>query len=96
MTSALVVTLYGRPGCHLCDAAEEQLRKLARELHFALELIDIEQDDELHRRFMFEIPVVAIAGDVIAAAPISQRALEAALRERVRRRRDATPRARQR
>ncbi len=79
-----VVTLYGRPGCHLCDAAEAILRTLEPELGFSTALVNIEADDALHRRFMFEIPVVEVDGQVIARAPIARRALVAALKDALR------------
>jgi len=58
-----VVTLYGRPGCHLCDDARAALVPLAAELRFALEEVDIEGDDDLHRRYLERIPVVALDGE---------------------------------
>lgn len=73
------VVLYSRPGCHLCDVAETQLRALQPRFGFALAVVDIEENDELHRRFMLEIPVVEVEGEVVARAPITARALEDAL-----------------
>jgi glutaredoxin len=58
-----VVTLYGRPGCHLCDEARAVLVPLAAELGFALDEVDIEGDDDLHRRYLERIPVVALDGE---------------------------------
>ena len=57
------VVLYGRPGCHLCDDAREVLRRLRAELAFTLEEADVEQDDELHRRYLERIPVIALDGE---------------------------------
>jgi glutaredoxin len=58
-----VVTLYGRPGCHLCDDARAALVGLAAELGFTLEEVDIEREDDLHRRYLERIPVVALDGE---------------------------------
>ena len=44
-----VVTLYGRPGCHLCDEARAVLKRIASTQRFRLEEIDIESDDELFK-----------------------------------------------
>jgi hypothetical protein len=44
--------------------------------------VDIDSDETLQARYFLEIPVVAIGEDEIARAPISERALEAELRER--------------
>jgi glutaredoxin len=57
------VTLYGRPGCHLCDDARAALLRVQRQVPFALEEIDITTDDELHRRYLERIPVVALEGE---------------------------------
>lgn len=73
------VLLYGRPGCSLCTEADSFLRPLAARLRFDIQRIDIEHDDALLQRFMFEIPVVAIGDQVIARAPIRAGALEDAL-----------------
>jgi glutaredoxin len=57
-----VVTLYGRPGCHLCDDARAHLRRLQGVAPFALEEVDITSDDELHARYLERIPVIALDG----------------------------------
>jgi glutaredoxin len=56
------VTLYGRPGCCLCDNAREVLLRVRAEVPFALEERDIEQDDALFRAYLERIPVVTIDG----------------------------------
>ena len=67
---APVVTLYARPGCHLCDVARLQLRALQRSFPFTLQDVSIESDADLERRFLLEIPVVAVAGEVVTQEPI--------------------------
>jgi glutaredoxin len=56
------VTLYGRDGCHLCDDARATLLELRARAPFELVEVDIESDDELHRRYLERIPVVALDG----------------------------------
>ena len=56
------VTVYGRPGCCLCDEARERLEGLRASHAFALEEIDITADDALHARYLERIPVVALDG----------------------------------
>jgi glutaredoxin len=70
------VTLYSRPGCHLCEAAERIIRGLIPAGGFDLEVVDIESDDALLRRYMLEIPVLAIDGVDVAHAPLSRALLE--------------------
>jgi glutaredoxin len=57
------VTLYGRPGCHLCDDAREALQRVRRAHPFTLEEQDIECDDDLLRRYLERIPVICLDGD---------------------------------
>jgi glutaredoxin len=57
------VTLYGRPGCHLCDDARAALERVRAAHPFALDEIDITRDDELHARYLERIPVVALDGE---------------------------------
>ena len=56
------VTLYGRPGCHLCDDARAVLERVRAERPFALREIDIEADERLLRAYLERIPVVALDG----------------------------------
>ena len=57
------VTLYSRPGCHLCDDARAALERLRAEVPFEIREIDIESDDALHARYLERIPVVALDGE---------------------------------
>lgn len=57
------IDLYGRPGCHLCDDARAQLLALQAEYGFALNDIDIEADDDLHKRYLERIPVIVLDGE---------------------------------
>jgi glutathione S-transferase len=58
-----VVTLYGREGCHLCEEARVRLEEMRRGgADFTLVEIDIEADQEMHRRMLELIPVVEVDG----------------------------------
>ncbi len=61
------VVLYTRVGCHLCEEAERVLREeraaAASDLEFDLELVDIDRDPELARRYGVRVPVVAVDGE---------------------------------
>jgi glutaredoxin len=56
------VTLYGRPGCHLCDDARAVLDRLRADVPFALHAVNIEEDDALLRAYLERIPVIALDG----------------------------------
>ncbi len=76
----LVVTLYTRPGCHLCELAREAIEGLRDELPpFELAEIDIDRDDALLARFLERIPVVAVDGRVVSELDADPRVLRARL-----------------
>lgn len=56
------VTLYTRAGCHLCDAAKENLLAARRQTDFTLEEVDIDADPDLRTLYNEEVPVIAING----------------------------------
>jgi glutaredoxin len=58
-----MVTLYSRPGCHLCDDARAALARVRAHAPFVLHEVDIESDDVLHARYLERIPVVALDGE---------------------------------
>ena len=58
-----LVTLYSRPGCHLCDEARESLQRVQTQAPFTLEEVDITTDDTLHLRYLERIPVIALDGE---------------------------------
>jgi glutaredoxin len=53
------ITLYGRPGCHLCDGARSVLQRIGE----PFDEFDIEADDALLKRYLERIPVVALDGE---------------------------------
>jgi glutaredoxin len=57
------VTLYGKPGCHLCDEARAVVAAVGEAREFELEEIDISLDPGLHRVFGERIPVLALDGE---------------------------------
>jgi glutaredoxin len=54
------VTLYTRIGCHLCETAEAVLRAERHVSPFHLEVVDVDTDPELVRRYGVRVPVVAV------------------------------------
>ena len=56
------VIIYSRPGCHLCDEAKAAILSAGCSDQFVLEEINIESDQELVRKYQYDIPVVAIDG----------------------------------
>ena len=73
------ITLYGRDGCHLCDDARDALLRVRHDTPFRLVEVDIESDDDLHRRYLERIPVVALDGRELLDFFVDEDALRAAL-----------------
>jgi glutaredoxin len=69
------VTLYGRPGCHLCDTARAALQRVCAQAPFTLREVDITTDDDLHRRYLERIPVVCLDGEELFEYHVDERAL---------------------
>jgi glutaredoxin len=56
------VTLITRAACHLCEQAESELRVLAAELGFGLELLDVDADRQRANEYSDRVPVILIDG----------------------------------
>ena len=52
------VTLYSRPGCHLCEEAKAQIAPLLKEFGARLTEINIDEDPELRSRYDDDVPVI--------------------------------------
>ncbi len=57
------ITLVGRAGCHLCDAAREVVRAVAQETATGWVELDVDADPELLARYSDQVPVVLVDGD---------------------------------
>jgi glutaredoxin len=78
------VTLYTKPGCHLCDAAAQVIGQVGRRVELRLIKRNILDDPEDFRRYQFEIPVIFLGDKEIARHRITVAELEAAVRGAVR------------
>ena len=56
------LTLYGKPGCHLCDEARAVVADVRGRRPFELEEVDITRDPALEALYRERIPVLAIDG----------------------------------
>jgi glutaredoxin len=52
------VTIYSRPGCHLCEEAKTQIAPLLAEFSARLTEIDIDRDPDLRARYDYDVPVI--------------------------------------
>jgi glutaredoxin len=58
-----MVTIYSRHGCHLCEDAVKILEGLQPELNFEIEIIYIDGNAELEKKYGEQIPVIHIDGE---------------------------------
>ncbi|HET6295823.1 MAG TPA: glutaredoxin family protein [Kribbella sp.] len=56
------VTLYGKPGCHLCDDARAIIEQVCADLGVGWTEIDITQDPALFEQYGEQIPVTLVDG----------------------------------
>jgi len=54
------VTLYTRPGCHLCDEAKSAIAPLLREFGATLREVNVDTDPVLKKRYGLDVPVIFI------------------------------------
>ena len=73
------VTLYTRPGCHLCEVAREVVERVCADLGEQYDEISIDDDPELTRQFAEEIPVTLVDGRQHDFWRVSEDRLRAAL-----------------
>jgi glutaredoxin len=56
------VTLITRAGCHLCEDAEQLLRRLSAELGFGYREVDVDASPVLRDEFSDRVPVILLDG----------------------------------
>lgn len=61
-TKKATVTIYTRPGCHLCDEAKAAIHASGCDGEFSLEEVNIDEDPALRERYGSDIPVISING----------------------------------
>ena len=60
------VTLYTRPGCHLCEDAKRAMAPVLREFGAPLREVNIENDAILEERYGVDIPVIFLGARKVA------------------------------
>ena len=77
----IALTLYSRPGCHLCDDMKAVVARILDELAHApahtaqrveVQEVDISRDPELEARFGLEIPVLLVNGKKAAKYRVTE------------------------
>ena len=73
------VTFYTKPGCHLCEEAEELLDDLRGEYELRVTPFDITTDLAVFERYKYEIPVIVVEGGATVFGRIELAQLRRAL-----------------
>ncbi|HWK23277.1 MAG TPA: glutaredoxin family protein [Ureibacillus sp.] len=59
------INYYSRPGCSLCEEGLVTLKLLQSDFQFEMNIINIEENDDLHAKYMLMIPVVEKDDEVL-------------------------------
>jgi len=59
------LTLYGKPGCHLCHEARDAVKRVLLDRELGLEEVDITLDPGLFARYGERIPVLELDGEIL-------------------------------
>ena len=72
---AILLTLYSRPGCHLCDDMKAVVDRVARSIPLTIDIVDISADRQLEAQYGPEIPVLLVNGKKAAKFRVSEEEL---------------------
>lgn len=59
------INFYSRPNCLLCEEGLITLKLVQEDMDFELEVINIEENEQLHEKYMLMIPVVEKDNEII-------------------------------
>ena len=78
----MTLTIYSRPGCHLCDDMKAVVERVARAATPSptIEVIDISSDAALESRYGLEIPVLLVDGKKAAKYRVTEEGLRRMLK----------------
>ena len=72
-----LLTIYTRPGCHLCQEMKGIVERVVRDTRVAAQIqeIDIANDPDLEARYALEIPVLLVNGKKAAKYRVTEEEL---------------------
>lgn len=73
------VKYYSRANCELCVEGLRTLKFVQEDVPFNIEIIDIEEDDDSHEKYMLMIPVVEKDGKILQYGQLDYATLAEAL-----------------
>ena len=80
----ITLTLYSRPGCHLCDDMKAIVSRTMQKIStpITIDEVDISTDPELERMYGIEIPVLMVNGKKVAKYRVTEAELWRMLNDR--------------
>ena len=74
----MTLTIYSRPGCHLCDDMKAVVKQVVRDVDesASIDEVDISTDPALEALYGLEIPVLMIDGKKAAKYRVTEDALK--------------------
>jgi glutaredoxin len=71
----IALTIYSRPGCHLCDDMKAVVRQVGETISLKLDEVDISTDPALEAQYGVEIPVLLVNGRKAAKYRVTEQEL---------------------
>ena len=75
------VTLYTRPGCHLCEEAKAAMTPVLDEFRGTLREVNIDEDAVLRERYGWDVPVIFLGARKVAKHRLNVEQFRRQLRE---------------
>jgi len=73
------LTIYSRPGCHLCDEMKKQIAPFVMKFRANLREVNIDNDPILRQRYNEEVPVLFLGSRKVAKYSVDMEQLRAQL-----------------
>jgi glutaredoxin len=77
------VTLYTRPGCHLCEEAKAAIAPLLCEFGASFREVNIDEDSVLRERYGWDVPVIFLGARKVAKHRVNVEQFRRQLRDAV-------------
>ena len=74
-----ILTVLGKPDCHLCHVMADVARKAAAAFHAAVVERDVREDPDLFARYRHDIPVLLYEGNELFRHRVGEAELRARL-----------------
>ncbi|MDA8234632.1 MAG: glutaredoxin family protein [Clostridia bacterium] len=68
----IIITIYSKDECSLCDKAKAIVEKVAQDYPLEIEMFDITTDPVIFEKYKYQIPVIAINGEIKFISKVSE------------------------